>query len=77
MKLLTVSLVVLLAVLHQDFWWWDDPTPVLGFLPIGLAWHIFISAAAGIAWWLMTKYCWPEHLQDFDATDGRAEEEQT
>ena len=31
--------VLVLALLHQDFWLWDDATLVAGFLPIGLAYH--------------------------------------
>lgn len=64
LRSLLVSLLVLLAVLHQDFWWWNDPTPVLGFLPIGLAWHILLSVLSGVAWWLVTRHCWPEDLEE-------------
>ncbi len=40
MKRVTIGLLVLLAVLHQDFWWWDDGhTLVFGFMPVGLAYH--------------------------------------
>ena len=28
--------VILLAILHHDFWFWDDRRLVLGFMPIGL-----------------------------------------
>ena len=31
--------IVLLFVLHQDFWLWEDTTLVFGFIPIGLAYH--------------------------------------
>ncbi len=71
MKFLLVSLLVLLAILHQDFWWWDDPTPVFGFLPVGLAWHILISIASGLVWWLITKYGWPDQFEELDEIDGR------
>lgn len=57
-------LILLLAILHQDFWWWDDPTPVLGFLPVGFAWHVLISALSALAWWLATRTCWPEELEE-------------
>lgn len=77
MKALVISLVVLLAVLHQDFWWWDDVEPlVFGFLPIGLAWHVGISLAAGFTGWLAVRYCWPEALEREDPSlllgDGSA-----
>ncbi len=60
MRGLIYGLIVLLAILHQDFWWWDDSdTLVLGFLPIGLAYHAFVSLVAGLLWALAVKYCWP------------------
>lgn len=60
MKRLVIALVVLLIVLHQDFWWWDSVDPlVFGFMPIGLAWHVLISIAASFVWYLASRYCWP------------------
>lgn len=53
------ALIVLLAVLHQDFWAWDDPTLVGGAVPIGLAWQIGVSVAASGAWLLVTRFAWP------------------
>ena len=35
-----------LVVLHHDFWWWDDATIVVGFLPVGLAYHVGFTIAA-------------------------------
>ncbi len=64
MKTVIVCGLIALAVVHQDFWWWDDPTPVFGFIPVGLAWHILISILATVLWWLATKHCWPEHLEE-------------
>ncbi len=60
---LVTALLIVLAVLHQDFWWWDDRTVVLGVMPIGLAWHAFISLAAGALWYLATVFCWPAILK--------------
>ena len=42
------ALVVVLAILHYDFWYWDDRTLVLGFLPVGLFFQALISLGAGI-----------------------------
>jgi hypothetical protein len=53
------GLILLLIVLHQDFWFWNDATIVFGFLPIGLAYHIGLSLAAAGVWWLATTYAWP------------------
>lgn len=63
MKYLTYSLIVLLALLHQDFWWWDDSdTLVFGSIPVGLAYHAAISLAAGILWAMAVHYCWPDDV---------------
>lgn len=70
MKRFVFGLLVLLAVLHQDFWWWDDIEPlVFGFIPIGLAYHIGVSIAAGILWALAVHYAWPA---DVDVSDESA-----
>ena len=37
------GLVVLLIILHQDNWLWNDTTLVFGFMPIGLVYHARIS----------------------------------
>ncbi len=60
MKKLVYAGIIFLAIVHQDFWWWSDSdTLVLGFMPVGLAFHAGISVFAGIAWALATRYCWP------------------
>ncbi|QDU94184.1 hypothetical protein [Lignipirellula cremea] len=52
-------LVVLLIVLHQDFWLWGDATLYFGFLPSTLLYHVVLSLAAVATWWLATIYAWP------------------
>lgn len=60
MKKIVIGSLVLLGLLHQDFWFWNDIEPlVFGFVPIGLAYHIGVSIAAGILWALAVHYCWP------------------
>ena len=66
MKVFSLFLVALLAVLHHDFWWWNDAAPVAGFLPIGLAWHVFLSAVAGVVWTVICIIDWPDHLDEDD-----------
>jgi len=56
-------LIVLLVILHQDDWFWLDGTLVWGFIPIGLFYHACLSLAAGIVWYLATRYCWPRNLE--------------
>lgn len=70
MKIFIACFIGLLFILRHDFWWWDDKSVVGGFLPIGLAWQIAITLAAGIGWWLATKFCWPAELEE-----GRTEAE--
>ena len=59
MKYVVALLIVLLLVLHQDYWNWSDATLWFGFLPHSLAWHMGISCAAAGVWLLATMYCWP------------------
>jgi len=59
--------VVALFVLHQDFWWWDNRTLVLGFMPIGLFYHMIFSIAAGLTWALANKLAWPEEIEAWAA----------
>lgn len=70
MKRIVLALVLLLLILHQDVWWWDRIDPViLGFMPIGLAFHVFLSILTAIVYWLAVKYWWPN---DVDVGDHEA-----
>ena len=67
-------LFALLFVLHQDFWFWDDTSVVLGFLPVGLAYHAGFSIAAGLLWLAAVKFAWPENLERWaDEADADAD----
>ena len=44
------GLVVVLAIAHYDFWYWDDGSLLAGFMPIGLFYHALISVLAAIVW---------------------------
>lgn len=73
MKIVVLLLLVALAILHHDWWWWNEAKPlVLGFIPIGLAWHAGISIAAAAVWFLATRFAWPEHLDDAGGDEGDA-----
>ncbi len=52
--------IVVLAMAHQDFWLWNDPSLVLGFLPVGLAWHAGFSVVAALLWLAVVRFAWPE-----------------
>lgn len=56
-------LVVVLIILHQDNWLWENDYLVFGFIPIGLFFHACISIAASITWFLATKFAWPHELE--------------
>jgi hypothetical protein len=64
MKNFVWFLILLLVVLHQDNWNWDDATLVFGFMPMGLFYHACISVAAAVVWLLAVKFCWPHELDD-------------
>lgn len=59
MKYVVWGLVLLLIILHQDIWFWEDDTLVGGILPIGLFYHACLSVAASVTWFLATRYAWP------------------
>ena len=50
MRWLAIGAVVLLYLLHQDFWFWRDARPlVFGFLPIGLFYHAALRATSAFS----------------------------
>ncbi len=61
--------IVVLAVLHQDNWWWASTDLVMGFVPIGLAWHAMISLGAGLGWWLVILFAWPTSVDEVEEAD--------
>ena len=62
---LVYAALILLTILHQDFWLWDSKTLVLGFLPSGLAYHAAYTAVAALVWYLALQYAWPEDAVRF------------
>ncbi len=75
-KTAVYALIAALAVLHQDFWYWDDTTLVMGFLPVGLAYHGLYSLAAAGAWFLALTYAWPSDAEEFASGDSGEESNQ-
>ena len=62
---LLTLLILAVYLLHQDFWNWKKTEPlVLGFLPIGLAYHAGYSILAAILMAILVKAAWPKHLED-------------
>lgn len=52
-------LVIVLLVLHQDYWFWTSDYLVFGWAPIGLFYHACLSVAAALVWLLATRIAWP------------------
>ena len=68
MKYAIWILVLLLIILHQDVWYWNDGTLVFGFMPIGLFYHACISVAAGVVWFLACQFAWPASDPEFPSS---------
>jgi hypothetical protein len=64
--------VAVLFLLHQDFWLWDSRTIVLGFLPVGLAYHLVFSLLSAAVWAVAVKVAWPTQWEAW-ADQGQAE----
>ena len=67
MKYVVWLLVLILLIIHQDFWNWNNGTLVFGFMPIGLFYQVCISAAAGVVWFLACQFAWPTDADDYVA----------
>ena len=59
------ALVALLAILHYDFWNWNDRSLVFGFLPVGLFYQGLISIGAAVSWALVVRFAWPKHIEEW------------
>jgi hypothetical protein len=64
LKWALTALVLIVIVLHQDFWNWTIKTRILGFVPIGLAYHAAFAVLASVTMALLVRYAWPAHLED-------------
>jgi len=60
-SLLLYAALVVLYLLHNDLWLWNDSRLVLGH-PVGLAYHIGFAVVTSIVLTLLVIYAWPEHL---------------
>jgi hypothetical protein len=65
-------LILVFYLLHQDFWNWKTVEPLLlGFLPVGLAYHAGYSVAAACLMAVLVKIAWPSHLEK--VTEAKSE----
>ncbi|MBI1387805.1 MAG: DUF3311 domain-containing protein [bacterium] len=58
------TLAVVLAVLHQDFWYWDDRSLWFGFIPVGLGYHMLYSLATAALWAAAVVWAWPSEVEE-------------
>ncbi len=64
-------ITIIVALLHHDFWFWNDQTLVMGFMPIGLLYHMLFSIASAVLWATTMKIAWPTHIEEWaDEFDG-------
>ncbi len=54
--------LAVLYLLHNDLWFWKDPSLVAG-LPVGLLYHIGFCVAASVMMMLLVNNAWPRHLK--------------
>ena len=73
-KPLVLGFFLVLFLAHQDFWLWDDGTLVMGFMPIGLAYHTLFSVACSCLWALACFKAWPEQLEHWANKETAVEE---
>ena len=67
MRKVLYTALVLLYLLHNDLWLWNDASLVLG-IPVGLFYHMLYCIAAAGMMVLLVKFAWPDHL---DAVEER------
>ena len=71
-KLLLALLVVLLYLLHQDYWHWRVADPVVfGLFPIGYFYHLVYTIVVTGVMWLLVRLAWPGHLEAPDEEEKR------
>ena len=58
-------MVAILAILHQDFWLWNNDTLIFEFMPIGLVYHAFYSILCAGVWGFAVKFAWPSDIETF------------
>jgi hypothetical protein len=68
-----VVCAIVLAILHQDIWFWDNKTLLFGFLPIGLGYHALYSVMASALWAAAVIWAWPAHIEQW-ADEGSSDD---
>ncbi|MCA9412231.1 MAG: hypothetical protein KC931_10645 [Candidatus Omnitrophica bacterium] len=68
MKKLVAVAGIVLFLLHQDFWNWNNRDLWFGFLPAGLGYHAIYSLLAASLWALASYFAWPYEIEEFGET---------
>jgi hypothetical protein len=69
-----VLVIVVMVLLHQDFWLWKNKNLVFGFLPAGLAYHVCYSILASVVMAILVWFAWPQHLEELDREVSHSQE---
>jgi hypothetical protein len=70
MKWLLALLVIVVALLHQDYWNWTNKSLVFGFVPVGLAYHAFYAVLAAVTMAILVRFAWPKELEEVDTYEA-------
>ena len=68
-RTLIAAFLVLLFILHQDFWLKSDPRLLFGVLPVSLAYHVGWTLLVAFGWFLVAKFAWPAGLDNEPQTE--------
>ena len=74
MRKVIYAAAIVLAVLHQDFWLWDDAHLWFGFMPAGFAYHVLFSVLSAVVWALAVMLAWPTDVEE-EVKDAQADQE--
>lgn len=65
MRFILTGVVISVYILHQDLWFWSTAQPlVLGFIPVGLAYHAAYCLLCSALMTLLAKFAWPVPFDD-------------
>jgi TRAP-type C4-dicarboxylate transport system permease small subunit len=62
---------VIIYLMHNDIWFWDNPTLILG-IPIGLFYHVMYCLAASMMLFLLIRYAWPKIVSEVDVDNDNS-----
>jgi hypothetical protein len=57
-RLALYTTLVVMFLLHNDFWLWSDGRIVVG-LPVGLLYHIVYAVVTSVLMFLIVRFAWP------------------